>query len=46
MKYKAYNSFNFNEIPRIRNVSESLRKEILISSRVLPFKTNNYVTDF
>jgi len=46
MKYQAYNRHNFTEIPQMKNFSELFRKEILISSKVLPFKTNNYVTDF
>jgi len=45
MNYKAYNSRNFRKIPQLTRLSEEQRQVIGIVSRVLPFKTNNYVVD-
>jgi KamA family protein len=44
-EYKAYNSRNFLEIPQLSNLSDAQKKAISIVSRVLPFKTSNYVID-
>ena len=42
---KTYTLENFREIPQIATLPEELLKEIEVVGRVLPFKTNNYVTD-
>lgn len=46
IQYKAYSRHNMMEIPQMKNIPSSLRKEILIASKILPFKTNNYVTEY
>lgn len=43
MKYKAYNLNNIKEIPEFERLSAEQRKEIIVTSQVIPFKTNNYV---
>ncbi|MCF8226141.1 MAG: 4Fe-4S cluster-binding domain-containing protein [Bacteroidales bacterium] len=45
MKYKAYTSRNFHDIPQISKLTEQQKRSIQIVSQVLPFKTNNYVVD-
>lgn len=45
MHYKSYSSNNFTKIPQIESLSAGQIREIEIVSSVLPFKTNNYVTD-
>ncbi len=45
MDYKSYTMHNFKTIPQIRHLSEEHIKAIEIVGSVLPFKTNNYVTD-
>lgn len=45
---KQYHSFtlqNYNRIPQSASLSEDDRHAIEVVGRVLPFKTNNYVTD-
>lgn len=42
---KSYTLHNFREIPQMTLVPDSIKKEIEIVGRVLPFKTNNYVVD-
>ncbi|UQZ87952.1 lysine 2,3-aminomutase [Deltaproteobacteria bacterium Smac51] len=44
-QYRAYTARNFREIPQLADWPESALKEIETVSRVLPFKTNNYVID-
>lgn len=43
IQYQPYSVHNFREIPQMAAWPESRKKEIEIVSRVLPFKTNNYV---
>ena len=38
-----YNLQNFRSIPQMSSVSETIKRDIEITGRVLPFKTNNYV---
>lgn len=45
MKYQAYGLHNFLEIPQIEGITENYRKAIKIVGSVLPFKTNNYITE-
>ncbi len=40
-----YNLQNFRSIPQMDLVSEKIKRDIEITGRVLPFKTNNYVVD-
>jgi KamA family protein len=40
-----YNLQNFRSIPQMNSVSETIKRDIEIAGRVLPFKTNNYVID-
>jgi KamA family protein len=46
MRFITYNSKNFREIEYMRYLPEDVKKEIDIVSRVIPFKTNNYVVDY
>ncbi|MBN1985964.1 MAG: lysine 2,3-aminomutase [Prolixibacteraceae bacterium] len=46
MKFITYNTKNFREIEYIKYLPASVRKEIDIVSKVIPFKTNNYVVDY
>ena len=46
MKMITYNTKNFRQIEYLKFLPEETRKEIELVSRVLPFKTNNYVTDY
>ena len=43
--YKAYNNRNFLDIPQLTNLSDEQKEAIRIVSRVLPFKTSNYVVE-
>jgi KamA family protein len=45
MKYKAFNSRNTHNIPQLRHLNDEQKHAIDVVSRVLPFKTNNYVVD-
>ncbi|MBE0661383.1 MAG: 4Fe-4S cluster-binding domain-containing protein [Bacteroidales bacterium] len=46
MRFITYNAKNFREIEYMRYLPEEVKKEIDIVSRVIPFKTNNYVVDY
>lgn len=43
--YKSYTLYNFRDIPQISNLSKEKQFEVEVVGNVLPFKTNNYVTD-
>lgn len=45
MRFKAFNSINYQEIKQLGGVSEELRQDIGILSKILPFRTNKYVID-
>lgn len=45
MKYKVYTSHNIAEIAQLKNLSDEQRLAMNVISRVLPFKTNNYVVE-
>lgn len=45
MKYQAYNLNNFESIRQISSLSDDQIRDVKLLGRVLPFKTNNYVTD-
>ncbi len=45
MRYKAYTINNFKTIPQIKCLSDERIKAIEVVGSVLPFKSNNYVTD-
>ncbi|MDA3942997.1 MAG: 4Fe-4S cluster-binding domain-containing protein [Bacteroidetes bacterium] len=45
MRFITYNTKNFRKIEYIRYLPEEVKREIDIVSRVIPFKTNNYVVD-
>ncbi|MDR1336211.1 MAG: lysine 2,3-aminomutase [Tannerella sp.] len=42
---KSYTRHNFRTIPQMDSVSGQMIREIDLTSRVFPFKTNNYVVD-
>ena len=44
-EYKAFGAHNFRGIPQIRDWPEAAKHEIETVSRIIPFKTNNYVID-
>ena len=44
-KYHAFGLFNYKKIPQISQLNEEDREAIEVVGRVLPFKTNNYVTE-
>lgn len=44
-EYKAYSLKNFREIPQIEKVPEEIKKNVEVTGRVLPFKSNSYVVD-
>lgn len=44
-KIFTYTLSNFRSIPQMDSVSESIKRDIEIVGRVLPFKTNNYVVN-
>ena len=44
-KISYYTLQNFRSIPQMNLVSESIKQDIEIVGRVLPFKTNNYVVN-
>jgi KamA family protein len=46
MRFITYNAKNFREIEYMRYIPESVKNEIDTVSRVIPFKTNNYVVDY
>ena len=41
----SYSLHNFRTIPQMDLVSETIKKDIEIVGRILPFKTNNYVVN-
>ncbi|MBK7230250.1 MAG: lysine 2,3-aminomutase [Ignavibacteriales bacterium] len=45
MKYTSFLIHNFKQIPQMQMVSNEIVKSIEIVGSVLPFKTNNYVTE-
>ncbi|MDR1864240.1 MAG: 4Fe-4S cluster-binding domain-containing protein [Bacteroidales bacterium] len=45
MQYQSYQLHNYTSIPGIEKLPSIDRKAIEISGRILPFKTNNYVTE-
>ena len=46
MKIISYNQKNFRQIEYMKMLPESVKHEIDIVSKVLPFKANNYVIDY
>lgn len=44
-KIVNYTLQNFRSIPQMDSVNETIKRDIEIVGRVLPFKTNNYVVD-
>jgi KamA family protein len=46
MKFITYNTKNFRKIEYLKNLPDQTKEEIEIVSKVLPFKTNNYVVDY
>ncbi|MEX0981377.1 MAG: lysine 2,3-aminomutase [Bacteroidales bacterium] len=46
MKFITYNSKNIREIEYLKRIPEEKKREIETVAEVLPFKTNNYVTDY
>lgn len=44
-KIHSYTLHNFRSIPQMDAVDESIKRDIEVVGRVLPFKTNNYVVD-
>ena len=44
-KYASYSLRNFKKLPQIEKLSKEQKFAIDVVSRVLPFKTNNYVTE-
>jgi L-lysine 2,3-aminomutase len=46
MRFVTYNLKNFREIEYMRYLPEETKREIDVVARVIPFKTNNYVTDY
>jgi len=44
-KYRSYTLQNYGQIPQAASLSHEDRQAIEVVGRVLPFKTNNYVTD-
>ncbi len=45
MKYKAYTKRNYRTIPQLAGLPEKILDQIDITSRILPFKTSNYIVD-
>ncbi|MBN2166489.1 MAG: lysine 2,3-aminomutase [Marinilabiliaceae bacterium] len=45
MRYKAFTLQNINELPQFKKLNKEVLNAIEIVSRVLPFKTNNYVVN-
>jgi L-lysine 2,3-aminomutase len=46
MRFLTFNTKNFREIEYIKYLPEEVKHEIDIVSKVIPFKTNNYVVDY
>lgn len=45
MKYTVYNEYNFRRISQLQKVDKNKDFEIEVLSKILPFRTNNYVVD-
>ena len=45
MKYQAYTTRNIAQIPQLKFLNDEQKFAINVVSRVLPFKTNNYVVE-
>lgn len=45
LQYKAYSLANFEQIPEVQRLPESMRFEMRVVGSVFPFKTNSYVID-
>lgn len=43
--YQSYALHNYEKLPQIANLSSEYKEAIEVVGRVLPFKTNNYVTE-
>ncbi|MCT4601747.1 MAG: 4Fe-4S cluster-binding domain-containing protein [Marinifilum sp.] len=46
MRFITYNAKNFRKIEYIRYLPETIKRDIEIVAKVIPFKTNNYVVDY
>lgn len=46
MRFLTFNAKNFREIEYVKYLPEEVKHEIDIVSKVIPFKTNNYVVDY
>jgi L-lysine 2,3-aminomutase len=46
MRFLTFNAKNFREIEYVKTLHEEVKHEIDIVSKVIPFKTNNYVVDY
>ena len=46
MRFLTFNSKNYKEIEYLKYLPEEVKEEIDIVSKVIPFKTNNYVVDY
>ncbi len=44
-QYKAYHLNNFHSMPQIKSLTDAQIFDIEVVGRVLPFRSNNYVTD-
>lgn len=44
-RYKAYGLNNFRELPQMTQVAESVKRDIEVIGRVLPFKVNAFVAE-
>jgi hypothetical protein len=45
MKYQAYTQKNYRAIPQLADLPEKILNQIDITSRILPFKTSNYIVN-
>lgn len=43
--YQSYALHNYEKLPQVANLSSEYKEAIEVVGRVLPFKTNNYVTE-
>ncbi|MCK5671787.1 MAG: lysine 2,3-aminomutase, partial [Spirochaetales bacterium] len=44
-KFKAYTSKNFHDIEQLKKLSPGILLRMEAVAKVLPFRTNNYITD-
>ncbi|MFZ5484758.1 MAG: KamA family radical SAM protein [Pseudomonadota bacterium] len=44
-RYKAYGLANFRDLPQMAGVPESIKRDIEVIGRVLPFKVDNFVAE-